>query len=222
MSSEYTSDDQQIRASVERTVRVFVSCTFWESIHEREELEKRVFPGLRRLCETHGVALESIDLGWGVLPTGGDPNEALSMRLYNISRCSYFIGILVEQYGTEFDTPNDSLLQQYPWLAHRMGRSFVELECVHGVLNEKSAARRAFFYLKAPNSVQAFDATRHHPDRVAVSVPEQSPESKLAALKQEVHGSGAVVREYVGLQALAGLVLGDLASAIGKDFPVSP
>jgi hypothetical protein len=33
---------------------------------EREELVKRVFPELRKLCEARGVAWGEVDLRWGI------------------------------------------------------------------------------------------------------------------------------------------------------------
>jgi hypothetical protein len=49
-----------------RVVRVFVSSTFRDMHAEREELVKRVFPLLRRLCEQRGVVRGEVDLRWGI------------------------------------------------------------------------------------------------------------------------------------------------------------
>jgi len=49
-----------------RTVRVFISSTFRDMHAEREELVKRVFPQLRKLCEERGVGWTEVDLRWGV------------------------------------------------------------------------------------------------------------------------------------------------------------
>ncbi|MBM4041869.1 MAG: DUF4062 domain-containing protein [Planctomycetes bacterium] len=50
-----------------RTIRVFVSSTFCDMHEEREELVKRVFPQLRKLCEARGVTFGDVDLRWGVM-----------------------------------------------------------------------------------------------------------------------------------------------------------
>jgi hypothetical protein len=43
-------------AAPSRTVaRVFVSSTFRDTAQQREELVKRIFPQLRKLCERRGV-----------------------------------------------------------------------------------------------------------------------------------------------------------------------
>ena len=44
------------------TVRLFVSSTFRDMDAEREELIKRVFPKLRRLCKGRGLAWTDVDL----------------------------------------------------------------------------------------------------------------------------------------------------------------
>jgi telomerase protein component 1 len=181
---------------------------------EREHLERIVFPELRHRCEKHGVSLLSVDLGWGAGHYGGTPNEALSMCLANVSKCSYFLGVLGEQYGTEFRSPDESLLRQCPWLAQRPDRSFVEYECVHGALGDTPAARHAFFYLRASTARKA-----HLADGSAASDDEASGTLKLKALKREVHGSAALVRDYDDIEILAEMVLRDLAAALTEDYP---
>jgi len=47
-------------------LRVFVSSTFRDMAAEREELAKRVFPKIRRLCESRDLLFTEIDLRWGV------------------------------------------------------------------------------------------------------------------------------------------------------------
>jgi len=49
-----------------RTLRVFIFSTFSDMQEEREELVKRVFPQLRKLCELRGVTCGEVDLRWGV------------------------------------------------------------------------------------------------------------------------------------------------------------
>ena len=82
-----------------REVRVFISSTFRDLQEEREELVKRVFPRLRRLCEDRGVAWREVDLRWGVTEERAERGEVLPVCLTEIDRCRpYFIGILAERY----------------------------------------------------------------------------------------------------------------------------
>ena len=48
----------------QQIVRVFVSSTFRDMHEEREELVKRIFPQLRKLCESRGVTWGEVDLRW--------------------------------------------------------------------------------------------------------------------------------------------------------------
>jgi hypothetical protein len=48
-----------------REIRVFISSTFRDMRKEREELVKRTFPQLRRLCEVRSVTWGEVDLRWG-------------------------------------------------------------------------------------------------------------------------------------------------------------
>jgi hypothetical protein len=174
-------------------------------VKEREVLEKMAFPELRHWCESIRVAPPlSINVGWGVTSYRGDPNQALSTCLALVSRCDYFIGLLGERYGTEHETADELLLREYPWLAERQGRSFVELECACGVLSNKPVAKRAFFYL-----------------RIGGTIPAGKPSLKLAALKQETERSGCPVRHYADPAVLARGVFEDLQTAIAEDYAVS-
>ena len=50
----------------QREVRVFVSSTFRDFVAERNELARRVFPALRKLCDERSVVFIDVDLRWGV------------------------------------------------------------------------------------------------------------------------------------------------------------
>jgi hypothetical protein len=52
-------------AADRREIRVFISSTFRDMHEEREELVKRIFPQLRRLCESRGVTWGEVDVRWG-------------------------------------------------------------------------------------------------------------------------------------------------------------
>ena len=52
--------------SDQRVVRVFVSSTFRDMQADRDEPVKRVFPRLRKLCESRGVTWSEVDLRWGI------------------------------------------------------------------------------------------------------------------------------------------------------------
>ena len=62
---------------------------------EREELVKRVFPQIRRLCEQRGVTWGEVDLRWGVTDEQKAEGAVLPICLAEIERTRpYFIGLL--------------------------------------------------------------------------------------------------------------------------------
>ena len=67
---------------------------------ERDELVKRVFPQLRKLCDEQGVVWGEVDLRWGITDDQSAEGKVLPVRLAEIARCRpYFIGLLGERYG---------------------------------------------------------------------------------------------------------------------------
>src|SRR3990172_2720695 len=83
-----------------RQLRVFVSSTFRDMRAERDELVKRVFPRIRKLCESRGVVWGEVDLRWGITEEQSERGEVLPLCLAEIQRCRpWFIGLLGDSYG---------------------------------------------------------------------------------------------------------------------------
>ncbi len=132
-------------APAQRVMRVFVSSTFRDMQAEREELVKRVFPRLRKLCEQRGVTWGEADLRWGITEEQAERGEVLPVCLAEVGRCQpFFFCLLGERYGWVPDHLSPDLLAQYPWLAGCEGRSATELEVVHGVLRHLRQAELLF------------------------------------------------------------------------------
>jgi hypothetical protein len=94
------SDPSTASTATPCVVRVFVSSTFRDLHAEREELVKRVFPELRRLCEARGVVWGEVDLRWGIPDEAQAEGRVLPICLAEIERCRpWFIGLLGERYG---------------------------------------------------------------------------------------------------------------------------
>src|SRR4249920_2282634 len=138
-----------------RSVRVFVSSTFRDMQAERDELIKRVFPQLRRLGEGRGVAWSEVDLRWGVTDEQKAEGAVLPICLAEIDRSRpYFIGLLGQRYGWIPEELPEGITEQLPWLASLAGTSVTEMEILHGVLNDPSAAEHSFFYTRDPAWVE--------------------------------------------------------------------
>jgi len=223
-----------LETSQQRVVRVFVSSTFRDMHAEREELVKRIFPQLRKLCEIRGVTWGEVDLRWGIPEEQKAEGKVLPICLAEIERCRpYFIGLLGERYGwVPVDIPHD-LIEQEPWLAEHRDRSVTELEILHGVLNNPSMTGHSFFYFRDPAYIDSLPAdmqkefregpTSEEIRRLGLDEAEWRTEErrqKLIALKEQVRSSGLPVREnYQNPQQLGQLVSQDMIEVIDQLYP---
>lgn len=147
---------------MDRAIRVFVSSTFRDMHEEREELVKRVFPQIRRLCETRNVVWSEVDLRWGVTDEQKAEGAVLPICLAEIDRSRpYFIGLLGQRYGWVPEELPPGLADQLTWLSGLSGTSVTEMEILHGALNDRGAQDEVFFYLRDP----AWLATRTTDER---------------------------------------------------------
>jgi Domain of unknown function (DUF4062) len=73
--------------SKKREIRIFVSSTFQDMMVERDHLVKRVFPGLRKLCQERSVEFTGVDLRWGVTEEQVQQGKVIEVCLREIDRC---------------------------------------------------------------------------------------------------------------------------------------
>jgi len=204
-------------ATAERVVRVFVSSTFRDMGAERDELVKRVFPQIRKLCDERGVAWGEVDLRWGITDEQVAEGKVLPICLAEIDRSRpYFIGLLGERYGSMPDKIDAELIEREPWLGEHLGHSVTEVEIQHGVLRNPAMAEHAYFYLRDPAYVETL------PEGERGGYREASAEfaAKRDALKERIRRSGFPVREaYADPRTLGQLVLEDFTALIERLFP---
>ena len=199
-------------------------------VEERDVLVRRVFPVLRELCESRGVAWGEVDLRWGITDEQVAEGRVLPVCLEEVRGCRpYFIGLLGERYGWVLDRVPEVVVEREPWLLGLTGRSVTELEILQGVLNDPAMADHAFFYFRDPTFVARAPGWREVPVREEVErFGEAEAQSrareraeKLTLLKERIRASGVPVREdYRDPEALGGLVLEDLRQVIDGLFPV--
>ncbi len=114
-------------ASSQRVIPVFVSSTFRDMQAERDELVKRTFPQLRKLCEERGVTWSEVNLRRGITEEQSRRGEVLPICLAEIGRCRpYFIGLLGERYGWIPDEIPQELIEQEAWLKQHLHHSVTE------------------------------------------------------------------------------------------------
>lgn len=226
--------DQSQWIGQQRVVRVFVSSTFRDMHEEREELVKRIFPQLRKLCEERGVTWGEVDLRWGITREQAERGEVLPVCLEEIHRCRpYFIGLLGERYGWVPEEIPPDLIEREGWLAEHRNQSVTELEILHGVLNNPEMADHAFFYFRDPSFADTVPqaewedfremGTQEEIDRFGFQeglrrAIERS--DRLNQLKARIRTSGFPVREnFKDARALGQLVLKDLTELIDGQYP---
>ncbi|MCU1393424.1 MAG: hypothetical protein JWM34_1852 [Ilumatobacteraceae bacterium] len=216
-----------------RSIRVFVSSTFRDMQEEREELVKQVFPLLRRLCESRGVAWSEVDLRWGVTDEQKAEGAVLPICLAEIDRSRpYFIGLLGQRYGWIPEALPEGLADQLPWLAELDGTSVTEMEILHGVLNDPAAAEHAYFYTRDPAWVDARPAQ----DRLVLGEVESDDEvavlgvdaaaaaaaarrERLEELKARIRTAGLSTWQYPDPRQLGERVLADFTALVDRLFP---
>ena len=200
------------------SIRVFISSTFRDMHGERDELVKRVFPQIRKLCESRGVAFTEVDLRWGVTEEQKAEGKVLAVCLSEIRNCRpFFIGLIGERYGWVPGEIAPNLIEVEPWLGNCGGHSVTELEILHGVLNDPAMAGHAFFYLRDPAYLGRLPRGADRADFAC-----EGPESakKLARLKDRIRSSGFPVRDgYRDPRELADFVLSDLRDTVNGLFP---
>lgn len=185
---------------------------------ERDELVKRVFPHLRKICESRGVNWTEVDLRWGVTDEQRAEDKVLPLCLAEIHNCRpYFIGLLGERYGWVPESLPGELLESEGWLADLAGRSVTEIEILHGVLNNPEMPGQAFFYFRDPGFLSRLSAEA---DPANYQSEDPSAARKLQLLKDRIRNSGVRVREdYTDARALGQLVLKDFTEVIDHLYP---
>jgi tetratricopeptide (TPR) repeat protein len=227
-------EPQMPYVNVQRAVRVFVSSTFRDMHTEREELIKRIFPQLRKLCDQRGVTWGEVDLRWGITDEQTAEGKVLPICLDEIQRCRpYFIGLLGERYGWVSGEISPELIEREPWLAEHLDRSITELEILHGVLNNPEMAENAYFYFRDPKFIDTLSIeqreiflerpSREEIERFGKDESERRSEErkqKLSRLKERILTSGFPVRlNYLNPKELGEWVLQDLTTVIDQHFP---
>ena len=86
-------------------IRVFVSSTFSDLLHERNALQDHVWPELERYCLLHNFQFQAIDLRWGVPGEAGLDHRTMRIcmeelrRSQEVSPQPNFLILLGDRYG---------------------------------------------------------------------------------------------------------------------------
>lgn len=154
MNSEATLQTMYDSIIKNRRIKVFLSSTFKDMSEERDYLAKNVFMELEAEALKRNVALNLLDLRWGITAEESKQGLVTEICLKEIEDSRpFFIGIIGDRYGwvpSEEDfSENSSLFESFPWVKDdiKSGLSITEIEIQYGVLRNKQPLK-AFFYIK--------------------------------------------------------------------------
>lgn len=194
-------------------VRIFISSTFADMENERNYFNKVLAPQLARICEEKGVSFFSVDLRWGITEEEQMNGKVLPICLGEIDKCRpFFIGILGNRYGSTLDYITESLVENFPWLKGKEGKSITELEMLYGVLEyekEQSDSNCAFFFRDDSLSRQFYPVEES-----------ETAIQKLAQLKQNVKKKENIPGyEYSSLDEFGTKLIEIFRKWLEKEFP---
>jgi len=94
-------------------------------VEERNALQKKVFPELKKLCMEHGCRFQPIDLRWGVREEAALNQQGMEICLEEIDRCMEttprpnFIVLLGDRYGWR-PLPYEILKEEFEAILHHL------------------------------------------------------------------------------------------------------
>ena len=144
MAQKASSQNMYDSIIKDRRIKVFLSSTFKDMSEERDYLARNVFMELEAEALKRNVALNLLDLRWGITAEESKQGLVTEICLKEIEASRpFFIGIIGDRYGwipSEEDFPeSSSLFESFPWVKDdiKNGLSITEIEIQYGVLRNK-------------------------------------------------------------------------------------
>lgn len=184
-----------------KSFRLFLSSTFSDLVIERDNLQKKVFPKLRRYCEERGFIFQVVDLRWGVSERDGWDHRTLDICLDQVKYCKDFL------------KPHFAIMlsERYGWipLPNRIIRS--EFEIIYSHFTEQSTRKlfnkwyrldqnTDYYYLQTLTEATSDEWKLAEPEllkafQAVVKLPEVKNE--LGAQKAEIYFQSATEQEII-------------------------
>eukprot|EP00794_Sanderia_malayensis_P011746 gene11746-12966_t len=101
---EQSKIDIEVPSQV-RLVRIFTSSTFTDTFVERNNLMEKVYPKLKKYCQSLGYDFQVVDMRWGVRDEATDDHMTSELCMRELSACQKlstgpnFITFLGQKYG---------------------------------------------------------------------------------------------------------------------------
>ncbi|XP_033745872.1 LOW QUALITY PROTEIN: uncharacterized protein LOC117331312 [Pecten maximus] len=215
-----------------REIRVFVSSTFKDFSDEREQLIKKTFREINKMCSERGVFFTYVDLRWGISDEQSKTGQTIAICLQEIDRCRpYFICMLGQRFGWSKpeDKEDEALMKSFDyaienhpnlgWIdQYRDNTSVTQLEVLHGVLNNiQGSKQRSFFYLRDP-PVKSEMSDSDYTKRSAESEWHFDRQSQLrtrVGTNDELN-----TRKFASPEEVCVMIKEDLEICVNEDFPI--
>ncbi len=143
-------------------INVFVSSTFNDMHGERDAIQLRVLPEIRKLAENAGEGFDFCDLRWGIdthdVEEEGRMSKILDVCFGEIVKCKpYMVVLLGERYGS---TPAESRLNEVVRCMNAAcgsnsfavsdvaEKSYTDLEIIFGPLRDDEQFKRTLFFFR--------------------------------------------------------------------------
>lgn len=133
---------------------IFISSTFKDMQAERDLLQRKVFPRLRKALAEYGEDVNFLDLRWGVDTLNLDEDESgklvLKVCIDSIDRCIPFVIVFLgERYGWIpsrhiIDVTNDTRIEEI----YEEGMSVTNLEIQYGAFGKSQNLDRCIFCIR--------------------------------------------------------------------------
>lgn len=166
MAQKASSQNMYDSIIKDRRIKVFLSSTFKDMSEERDYLARNVFMELEAEALKRNVALNLLDLRWGITAEESKQGLVTEICLKEIEASRpFFISIIGDRYGwipSKEDFPeNSSLFESFPWVKEdiKNGLSITEIEIQYGVLRNKLPLK-AFFYIKGTSKDDTLDDSK--------------------------------------------------------------
>jgi len=121
---------------------------------ERDHLLRFVFPELREKLHYYGIALDEIDLRWGITEEQINEGKLLDLCLQHIEESDYFVGIVGQRYGTVVNELPQSVLKRFESLNPARKYSVTELEIRYALQVLGKPLQSAFFYFREESGME--------------------------------------------------------------------
>ncbi|WAR23121.1 Y7407-like protein [Mya arenaria] len=178
-----------------REIRVFVSSTFRDFSKEREEIIKKAFREVNKLCSERGVFFTYVDLRWGITSEQTKDGKTIAICLQEIDRCRpYFICMMGDRFGwCQQEAKVDDVLNM---TFNYAIENHPNLQWIEQYRYNSSVTQR-----------YASESEWHHEKQDQLK-------SRVRELKDEV-----IIRDFKVATEVADMIKKDLEDSIEEDFP---